>query len=159
MDSIKLMLQNWEFWLSLSLLAGVAVNLFGAWRFFRKPEKSANDIGLVLGDEASPQTRAILTLMRLVGVCLVALAIFYFITALGPTQQAWSVVSAILARATGVIFYAWTLSKFGGPPAFKSYLVVNLALALFHTLFLVMSTNGLAELKNSWDSFYWIKFL
>ncbi len=159
MDSIKLWLQNWEFWLSLSLLGGVVVNLFGAWNFFRHPQKSAQEIGLELGDPTSPQTRAILVLMRLVGVCLVALAIFYFLTALGPVQQAWSVVAAVLARLTGVVFYAWNLTKYGGPPAFKKYLAINLLLAVSHAVFLAWSTEGLATLQTSWNSFYWIKIL
>lgn len=148
-----------EFWLSVSLLVGVAINLFGAWSFFTNPEKSARDLGMSWGSIDNSNLQATKTLMRLAGVCLVALAVFYFVTALGPIQQVWSVVAAILARLSGVIFYGWNLTKFKGPEKFRFYLGVNVFLALFHGLLLAFCPGGLEALQNDFGGFFWIKFL
>ncbi|MCC6511224.1 MAG: hypothetical protein IT423_19135 [Pirellulaceae bacterium] len=158
MSLILSMLQTCEFWLSISLFIGVGINLFGAWNFFCRPKKSAQDLGMVLGDEGHAQTQATLILMRLAGVCLVALAIFYLVTALGPVEQAWSVVAAVLTRASGAVFYAWTLAKAGGPRAFKTYLGINLLLAIAHGVLLVSCPEGVASLQKSWNAFYWVAF-
>ena len=148
-----------ELLISLSLFVGVFINLSGAGKFFFKPKDSAEEIGLDLGDPESAQAKATKLLMRLVGVCLVALAIFYFVTALGPIAQAWSVVAAVLARVTGVVFYAQTLAKNGGPAAFKRYLLFNLGLAIFPAVFLLLHPEGLSALHNTWSNFYWVKLI
>ena len=145
-----------EFALSLSLFAGVGVNLYGASNFYFKPKTSAEDIGLDLSKLGDEQAEATKLLMRLAGICLVALAIFYFVTALGPIEQAWSVVAAVLARLSGVVFYATALAKAGGPPAFKKYLIINLTLAIVPAVCFVLC-GGLEALQSSWSNFYWVK--
>ena len=151
-----MMMSPYEFVLSLSLFAGAGVNLFGASNFYFKPQASAQDLGLDLSALGSEQAEATRLLMRLAGVCLVALAIFYFVTALGPIEQAWSVVAAVLARLSGVVFYASALAKAGGPPAFKKYLIINLTLAVVPAVCLVLC-GGFQALQSSWSNFYWAK--
>ncbi len=158
-SDLKTLFTNWEFWLSVSLLVGVGINLLGAWTFFTDPKKSARDLGMSWGSIDDSNLQGTKTLMRLAGVCLVALAVFYFVTALGPIQQVWSVVAATLARLSGVAFYAWNLTKFKGPAKFKFYLSVNTLLALSHGLLLACCPGGLEALRNDFGSFFWIRYL
>jgi len=143
--------------LSLTLLFGAFVNLGGAWGFLQNPAKAAAGLGLAVESEAAPkESAAALILVRLISVCLVALAMFYAVTALGPLQQPWNVVVAVISRLAGVVFYAATIIKTGGPLQFKKYVALNLGLAVSHAIFLVLTPGGLDALATTWSTFRWV---
>lgn len=142
--------------LSVSLLAGVFVNLQGAWAFLRAPERMAIQLGLAGESSEGAEQEATSVFGRLVGVCLIALAIFYFVTALGPIQQPWNVVAAAAARICGVVYYCVALWTGTGPKSFRKYLFVNLLLALSHITFLVLAPGGVESLSESLATFHWL---
>ena len=146
--------------LSASLLFGVFVNLKGARGFLMDPAGAAIQLGLPVQSDAAPTESAnALILLRLVGVCLIALAMFYLVTALGPLQQTWNVVLAILARITGFIFYTMVLSRTGGPAQFRKYRMINIGLAVVHGLLLALTDGGLSALQSDFCSFSVIQML
>ncbi len=143
--------------LSLTLLFGAFINLRAAWGFFRSPAKATAGLGLAVASEAAPkESAAALILARLLGVCLVALAMFYVLTALGPLQQPWNVVISVLSRLAGVVFYASTIVTTGGPSQFKKYLAINAGLAISHAALLVITPCGLDALATTWNTFRWV---
>jgi len=151
---------TWEAALSASLLFGTFVNLKAAQGFLFSPAKAALDLGVVLGnDSSSKESSGPVTILRLVGVCLIALAMFYLLTAIGPLQQTWNVVVAAFARLAGVAFYGCALVSSGGPASFKKFFALNLGLASAHILFLVLSPTGLSSLQKSWSGFHWISLI
>jgi hypothetical protein len=151
---------TWETALSASLLLGMFVNLKAAQGFLFSPAKAALGLGVVLeNDSSGKESSGPVTILRLVGVCLIALAMFYLLTAIGPLQQTWNVVVAALARLTGVAFYGWAIAMSGAPTSFKKFFALNLGLALAHILFLVLSPTGLSSLQKSFSEFHWISLI
>ena len=71
--------------LSASLALGALINFAGAIRFMRSPAQAAASMGLSVEAEGAPAaTEAALTFVRLCGVMVLTLAIFYAVTALAP---------------------------------------------------------------------------
>jgi hypothetical protein len=149
-----------EIFLSLSLLAGAAVNSKGALGLLRHPQETAANLGLSIQSNGSnSEVESTLVLLRLNGLLLIALALFYTLTALDPIVQVCNVGLAIVARLLGVVFYAVTMAYRGGPAQFKKYLMLNLGLAVAHALFLTGSPQGWAGLWSSFRSLKWLEVL
>jgi len=146
--------------LSLSLLVGALANFKAAFDFLSQPALAASKLGLPIESFEEPIiTSSAKILTRLVGACLAALAIFYFVTALGPLEQPIKVVVASTARLMGVVFYIATLRVNKGPASFKLYLVLNFALACSHLGGLCLASGGIAALQDQLQSLTWIRFV
>jgi hypothetical protein len=132
--------------LAISLLAGTAVNLYGARGFVFDPLEAAQDLGLPLvksaAESASREARSAITFLHLSATMLIVLAVFYALTAYlvwiaqDVTRYADLVGFAVFARLTGVLFYAVEYLPRREPKIFLLLLGINLALAVLHAAFL-----------------------
>jgi hypothetical protein len=70
--------------------------------------------------------------LRLIGLLLFVVSLFYLVTALDPGRYLLNVGVAILGRILGSIFYSIYVLGFGGERAFLLPVAVNLAFAFLH---------------------------
>jgi len=80
--------------------------------------------------------------LRMTGVFLLVLALFYMLPVIHPGRYLGNVVVAILARTAGAIFLGAAALWFGQPVAFLALGVVDLVFAVIHLLFLWQATGG-----------------
>ncbi|MGH9868909.1 MAG: hypothetical protein ACREAA_12185 [Candidatus Polarisedimenticolia bacterium] len=80
--------------------------------------------------------------LRMTGVFLLVLGLFYMLPVIHPGHYLGNVVVAILARTAGAIFLCAAALWFGQPVAFLALGVVDLVFAVIHLLFLWQATGG-----------------
>jgi hypothetical protein len=71
--------------------------------------------------------------VRLVGVLLIVVGMFYLVTSIDPARYMANVAVAILGRTLGPVFYLWYLFARHGEPIFWGLVALNLAFAAAHT--------------------------
>jgi len=71
--------------------------------------------------------------IRLVGLLLVVVGLFYLVTSIDPERYLRNVGVAILGRILGPIFYLIYIFAFNGERIFWAFVVLNIAFAIAHT--------------------------
>ena len=71
--------------------------------------------------------------VRLVGVLLIVVGMFYLATSIDPERYMANVAAAIIGRTLGPVFYLWYLFASHGEPIFWGLVALNLAFAAAHT--------------------------
>ena len=153
--------------LAFSLLIGAGVNAWAAKGFMFTPLKEAQNLGLpIVGSGDSGDTvpsnvvHNVEVLLQLTGVLLLVLGAFYLMVAVkvyrslqlaeNAENYAEGVAFSVFARLCGVAFYIWILTRDGRPSEFKTYLIINFALAISHALFLGRAGwSNLLKIRNS----------
>lgn len=111
--------------LGLTLVAGAVYDAAFGLPILFFPAPLARFLGIVL-----PRTEVYL---RLNGIFLLILALFYLVTALDPDRHPGNVIVAILGRAMGGIFFCGYALWFDGGPVFLLLGSADLGFALIHT--------------------------
>lgn len=111
--------------LSITLIAGAVYDAAFGLPILFYPAPLARVLGIVL-----PKTEVFL---RLNGIFLLILALFYLVTALDPDRHPGNVIVAILGRVMGGIFFCVYALGFGGGPVFLLLGCADLGFALIHT--------------------------
>ncbi len=74
--------------------------------------------------------------LRVTGVFLLALALFYMLPVIYPGRYLGNVLVAIAARLGGAVFFIAAALAFGRPPAFLLLGLIDLLFAVMHVVFL-----------------------
>jgi hypothetical protein len=70
--------------------------------------------------------------IRLVGLLLVVVGLYYFVTSIDPERHAGNVAVALLGRVLGPIFYLIYIFAFNGEPIFWAFVILNIAFGVAH---------------------------
>ena len=111
--------------LGITLIAGAVYDAAFGLPILFFPAPLARVLGIVL-----PRTEVYL---RLNGIFLLILALFYLVTALDPDRHPGNVIVVILGRAMGGIFFCGYALGFDGGPVFLLLGSADLGFALIHT--------------------------
>lgn len=80
--------------------------------------------------------------LRLTGVFLLILALFYLLPVIHPGRYLGNVSVAIVGRCAGALFMAAAALWFGQPPAFLALAAGDILFAALHAFFLVRAEGG-----------------